>query len=138
MKRVLIVDDQFDAARLLAALLKLDGYDSRQVADWRNLVGDIEEAQPDLVILDVHLPDTDGFELLRNIRRHPDRQVSEVPVLLISALDYGYKTIESGASGFLLKPFTHQSLIDAIRQIEGGGDGNGGFSTASRRASPLA
>ena len=120
MKTVLIVDDQFAAARLLAALLKLDGYDSRQVMDWRNLVQEIEGSRPDLVILDVHLPDTDGFELLESVRAHPDNRVSTVPVLLISALDYGHKTTMSGASGFLLKPFTHESLMRAIQEIEEG------------------
>jgi DNA-binding response OmpR family regulator len=118
VKKVLIVDDQFAAARLLAALLKLDGYDPHQVTDWRNLVHEIEAFRPDLVILDVHLPDVDGFELLENVRTHPDAGVSRVPVLLISALDYGHKTFRSGASGFLLKPFTHQSLIEAIRKID--------------------
>jgi DNA-binding response OmpR family regulator len=124
VKKVLIVDDQFDAARLLAALLKLDGYDSQQVTDWRNIVQEIEVKQPDLVILDVHLSDIDGFELLHNVRSHPDEQVSNVPVLLISALDYGHKTTRSGASGFLLKPFTHQSLIEAIQKIEEGSVSN--------------
>jgi DNA-binding response OmpR family regulator len=118
VKKVLIVDDQFAAARLLAALLKLDGYDSQQVTDWKNLVQEIEVALPDLVILDVHLPDIDGFELLRNVRAHPDERVAGVPVLLISALDYGHKTTNSGATGFLLKPFTHQSLMQAIQKIE--------------------
>jgi DNA-binding response OmpR family regulator len=118
VKKVLIVDDQFAAARLLAALLKLDGYDPHEVRDWKNLVHEIELTHPDLVILDVHLPDIDGFELLGNIRSHPNDGVSDVPVLLISALDYGHKTLKSGASGFLLKPFTHQSLIEAIEKIE--------------------
>jgi DNA-binding response OmpR family regulator len=118
VKKVLIVDDQFAAARLLAALLKLDGYDTQQVTDWKNLVHEVEAAQPGLVILDVHLPDIDGFQLLQKIRTHPDDSVSGVPVLLISALDYGHKTFLSGASGFLLKPFTHQSLLEAIRKIE--------------------
>jgi DNA-binding response OmpR family regulator len=118
VRKVLIVDDQVAAARLLAALLRLEGYDSQQVTDWRNLVREIEMAQPDLIILDVHLSDIDGFDLLQNIRAHPDGRVSAVPVLLVSALDYGHKTTRSGASGFLLKPFTHESLMQAIHKIE--------------------
>jgi DNA-binding response OmpR family regulator len=118
VKKVLIVDDQFAAARLLVALLKLDGYDAQHVTDWRNLVHEIEAHQPGLVILDVHLPDVDGFELLEQVRNYPNSGVSSVPVLLISALDYGYRTERSGASGFLLKPFNHQSLLDAMHKIE--------------------
>jgi DNA-binding response OmpR family regulator len=118
VNKILIVDDQYAAARLLVALLKLDGYDAEHVTDWKNTVNEIELKQPDLVILDVHLPDIDGFELLQNIRAHPDTTVSSVSVLLISALDYGYKTEQSGASGFLLKPFNHQHLLEAIQRID--------------------
>ncbi len=118
MKKVLIVDDQHAAARLLVALLKLDGYAAQHVADWRDLVHEIREYQPELVILDVHLPDVDGFELLAQVRSSPDARVASVPVLLISALDYGYRTEMSGANGFLLKPFNHQHLLDAIHKIE--------------------
>jgi DNA-binding response OmpR family regulator len=125
VKKVLVVDDQYAAARLLVALLKLDGYDARHVTEWRNLTNEIEASQPNLVILDVHLPDVDGFELLQNIRTHPNAGVSNVPVLLVSALDYGYRTERSGASGFLLKPFNHQELLEVIRKIEK--DGTSGW-----------
>jgi DNA-binding response OmpR family regulator len=118
VKKVLIVDDQHAAARLLATLLKLDGYDAREVTDWKDLVHEMEVGQPDLVILDVHLSDIDGFELLQHIRAHPNAGVSSVPVLLISALDYGHKTETSGASGFLLKPFNHRNLLEAMQKIE--------------------
>jgi DNA-binding response OmpR family regulator len=118
VKKVLIVDDQRAAARLLATLLKLDGYDAQEVTDWKNLVHQMEVDQPDLVILDVHLSDIDGFELLQHIRAHPNASVSSVPVLLISALDYGHKTETSGASGFLLKPFNHRNLLEAMQKIE--------------------
>jgi DNA-binding response OmpR family regulator len=118
VKRILIVDDQYAAARLVVALLKLDGYNAEHVPDWRNIIQEIEQKKPDLIILDVHLPDVDGFEILHDIRAHPNATVSAVPVLLISALDYGYKTAQSRASGFLLKPFNHQHLLDAIQKIE--------------------
>jgi DNA-binding response OmpR family regulator len=120
VKRLLIVDDQFEAARLLVALLKLDGYDAHQVTDWRDLAREIEETPPDLVILDVHLPDVDGFELLDRMRKHPNADVANVPVLLISALDYRHRIRTAGATGFLLKPFNRQSLLDAIHSIEQG------------------
>jgi DNA-binding response OmpR family regulator len=129
VKKILIVDDQYAAARLLVALLKLDGYEAQHVTNWRNLVSEIEVNRPDLVILDVHLPDIDGFELLEQVRNHPNSGVSSVPVLLISALDYGYKTARSGASGFLLKPFNHRDLVEAIHRIEE--DGTSGLCAES-------
>lgn len=117
MKKILIVDDQYAAARLLVALLKLDGYEAQHVTDWVNLTDEIKVNQPDLIIMDVHLPDIDGFELLQRVRSHPDSSIAAVPVLLISALDYGHRTEKSGASGFLLKPFNHQELLAAIQKI---------------------
>lgn len=118
MKKVLIVDDQVATARLLTALLQIDGYQAHHVSDWGNLVGEVQAHQPDLVILDVHLPDTDGFELLRQIRTHPEAQVAGVAVLIISALDYGHRLEESKADGFLLKPFKYDTMMEAIRKIE--------------------
>ncbi len=118
MKKILVVDDQFAAARLLVALLKLDGYEARHVMDWQNLVAEVEVHRPDLVLLDVHLPDVDGFELLKQIREYADPEVSTVPVLFISALDYGHRLETSGADGFLLKPFQHRDLLDAIEAVK--------------------
>jgi DNA-binding response OmpR family regulator len=118
VKRLLIVDDQDASARLLATLLKLDGYDAQQVANWQDLAREIEGRQPDLVILDVHLPEVDGFELLDRVRNHPNGKVANVPVLMVSALDYAHRTKTSGANGFLLKPFNRQELLDAIQKID--------------------
>jgi DNA-binding response OmpR family regulator len=118
MKKVLIVDDQIAAVRLLITLLRIDGYEARQASDWHGLANEVQTYQPDLVILDVHLPDVDGFELLRQVRAHPEAQVARVPVLIISALDYGHRLDESGADGFLLKPFKYDNLTEAIHKIE--------------------
>ena len=118
MKKVLIVDDQIAAARLLVTLLQIDGYEARPAFDWGNLIGEVQAYQPDLVILDVHLPDADGFELLHQVRTHPDAQIATVPVLVVSALDYGYRLEASGADGFLLKPFKYENMVEAIKKIE--------------------
>jgi DNA-binding response OmpR family regulator len=118
MKKVLIVDDQISAARLLVTLLQIDGYEARYAADWCHLVDEVQAYRPDLVILDVHLPDIDGFELLRQVRAHPEAQIAQVPVLIISALDYGHRLETSGADGFLLKPFKFDSMVEAINKIK--------------------
>jgi CheY-like chemotaxis protein len=118
VSKILIVDDQYTAARLLVSLLELDGYRAQPVTDWQNLVNEIEEHAPDLVILDVHLPEADGFELLGQVRAHPDSAVADVPVLIISALDYGHRCGTANANGFLLKPFTRKELLEAVRKVE--------------------
>jgi len=118
MSKILIVDDQADAARLLVALLELDGFAAECLeGDWSKLVDEVEQRRPDLVILDVRLPEVDGLELLRQLRGHPDSEVASVPVLLTSALDHRYDGDKAGANGFLPKPFTRQALLEAIKQI---------------------
>jgi DNA-binding response OmpR family regulator len=117
--KILIVDDQADAARLLIALLRLDGFEAERLEkNWENLIDEIERRQPDLVILDVRLPETDGLDLLRRVRAHPDARVAGVRVLLTSALDHRYEGDLAGADGFILKPYTRKMLLDAIQKIE--------------------
>ena len=119
MQTVLVVDDQLDSAQLLTALLKLDGYDAEWLdGNWETLPDEVEVRKPDLVILDVRLPGADGIDLLRQIRSHANPEVARVPVLLASALDHRYEGAKAGASNFVLKPYTRQTLMDAIKYIE--------------------
>ena len=118
MQKVLVVDDQLDSARLLTILLKLDGYDAEWLdGSWRTLPDQIEARNPDLVVLDVRLPGVDGLDLVRQIRAHTNPAVARVPILLTSALDHRYEGEKAGASNFMLKPFTRETLIESIRQI---------------------
>lgn len=118
INKVLVVDDQISAARLLVTLLQIDGYQAHHASDWCHLVDEVQAYEPDLVILDVHLPDIDGFELLRQVRAHPQAHIATVPVLVVSALDYGHRLEQSGADGFLLKPFKYEHLTEAIAKIK--------------------
>ena len=119
MTRILIADDQAEAARLLVALLELDGFVAERLeGNWDRLVEEVEQRRPDLVILDVRLPEANGLELVRQLRAHPDPRVAGVRVLLTSALDHRYDGAEAGADGFLPKPFTRQALLQAIAQIQ--------------------
>ena len=120
MHRILVVDDQLDAARLLITLLKLDGFEADRLMDnWSGFVGEVQERQPDLIILDVRLPNASGLDLVRQLRAHPDTRVSQVPVLMVSALDHQYQAQLAGADGFLLKPYSRDSLLQAIAKIQG-------------------
>ena len=119
MTKILVVDDQLDAAKLLIALLRLDGFEAERLeANWQDLAEEVEKRKPDLVILDVRLPEITGLELLRQLRAHPDADVASVSVLLTSALDSRYEGELAGANGFMLKPYTRQELLHAIQAIE--------------------
>jgi len=118
VRKILIVDDQLDAAQLLGILLQLDGYQAEWLqGNWTGLVAEVEARRPDLVILDVRLPGASGLDLLEQLRSHPDPGVSKVSVLLTSALDHRYEGEKAGMDGFLLKPFSRQELLDVVEGI---------------------
>lgn len=119
--KVLVIDDQLDAARLLVLLLKMNGYEAERLEEnWENLVSEVEARRPELLILDIRLPGVDGLELVRQLRAHSDPEIAGVPVLLASALDHRHDAKIVGANGFLMKPYTRDSLIKAIETIQQG------------------
>ncbi|MCK0769997.1 heavy metal response regulator transcription factor [Chromohalobacter canadensis] len=113
--RILLVEDESKTADYLARGLGEVGYRvevARDGLDGRHL---IEEADFDLVILDVMLPGLDGWELLRLIRRN-----GQVPVLFLTARDaveYRVKGLELGADDYLVKPFSFVELLARVRTL---------------------
>ena len=114
--RVLIVEDDPSIGRLLGALLQLDGYVTEDARDWDDTLFAVEQIQPDLAIVDVHLRTGDGFDLLRQIRAHPDPAIAHTIVLMMSGMDYRFRCKQFGANGFLEKPFDRKALLEAIRK----------------------
>lgn len=113
--RVLVVDDNLDNAFLLQTLLEVEGY-SVEVADsGQAALQQMRIAPPDLVLLDVMMPEMDGFKVVRKIRGN--RQLRATPVILITAYDepfveYGWKL---GADDFIRKPIDPDKLMQRIR-----------------------
>lgn len=114
-EQVLIVDDDVRLSAMLADYLANAGYRTRVAATAREGLSEITRNEPDAVILDVMLPDTDGFEACRRIRA-----VSNVPVLMLTAR--GEETdrivgLELGADDYLPKPFNPRELLARIRAV---------------------
>jgi DNA-binding response OmpR family regulator len=120
VQNILIIDDDPSGTRLIMTLLGFDGHHALELEDWRNPLGDVERHRPSLVIMDVHLRSRNGLELLKQLRGHPDMELARTPVLMISAEDYRAECKQTGATGFLMKPFGYQDLMDAIRNVEEG------------------
>jgi len=114
--RVLIVEDDPGIGRLLGALLHFEGYEIEDAKDWDDMLFAVEQIRPDLAIVDVHLRTGDGFDLLRQIRTHPDPATARTPVLMMSGMDYRFQCKQAGANGFLEKPFDRMALLEAIRK----------------------
>jgi two-component system OmpR family response regulator len=115
-KRILVVDDEAIIAELIATALRYEGFDVRLAADGASALAAVRDLAPDLVVLDVMLPDADGFTLQARIRA--DGQ--QVPVLFLSARDTVADRVRGlmlGADDYMTKPFSLQELVARIYSI---------------------
>ncbi len=119
-KRILVVDDDAMTRDLIAFSLREKGYEVTAEADGLHAVIRLREKKPDLVILDVMLPDLSGFELLNMIRI--DLKMTAIPVILISRLA-SQKVINNahkfGATSYMVKPFTTDQMLNKIASLPG-------------------
>ena len=123
VERVLVVDDDETIRRTLRINLRARGYEVEVVGSGRDALSTLEDAPPDLVILDLGLPDLDGVEVLRRLRR-----TSRVPVVVLSARhqsDDKVEALDEGADDYVTKPFGMDELMARVRSAlrRGGGDG---------------
>jgi two-component system OmpR family response regulator len=117
-KSILLVDDDQDIRELLHAYLTRAGFKVRTTADGQGFREALNEGGTDLVILDVMLPDEDGFSLCRWVRQHP-RQ-AQVPIIMLTASsDEADRVIglELGADDYLGKPFSPRELLARIKAL---------------------
>jgi two-component system KDP operon response regulator KdpE len=120
--RILVVDDDETIRRTLRINLQARGYEVEEVASGRDALSTLEDAPPDLVILDLGLPDIDGVEVLRRLRR-----TLRVPVVVLSARqqsDDKVEALDQGADDYVTKPFGMDELMARVRSAlrRGGGD----------------
>lgn len=116
MNILLVEDDHLLADGILRAL-KREGFTSNHIADGKEAVCHINVEPPDIVILDLGLPDMDGMEVLKKIRS----QNSSLPVLILTARDQledKISGLDGGADDYLTKPFEFQELLARLRVFE--------------------
>ncbi len=148
MARILIVEDEEKIARFVTLELEHEGYQVEHAADGRTAVDLALERDYDLILLDVLLPQLNGMEVLRRVRKHKD-----VPVIMVTARDAVMDKVaglDAGADDYLTKPFAIEELFarirvalkraEAVRAASGaGGVGAGaGATTADATAMPPA
>lgn len=118
---VLVVDDDPSTCTLLRMYLKLEGLDTRVATNRDEIVAAFRQAPiPDLVLLDVWLPDVNGFNILAKIRQHP--MLKSVPVIMVTASatrEAVLQGIQGGADGYITKPFNIHPLVRAVKEVLG-------------------
>jgi CheY-like chemotaxis protein len=110
--RVLVVDDERDVRTLVCHILADQGYEVDSAVDGREALEKIRASAPDLVVLDLMMPEVDGWHVLRELKG----TVGAPRVVVLSAFGDAGRVAEAGAAGFLAKPFRFAQLIDACRK----------------------
>jgi adenylate cyclase len=115
--RILVVDDVAQNVRLLQAVLEAHGYEIVPATDGQTALELAVSSNPDLVLLDVMMPQPDGYAVCRRLRAH--EQTTMLPVIMLTASEGTEKTkaIEAGADDFIPKPFNQQELLTRIRSL---------------------
>ena len=116
--KILVVDDTPKNVKLLADLLTVKGYSVVTAASGAEALRQVEAEQPDLVLLDVVMPEMSGYEVCRKIRENPATEI--LPVVMVTALDPSeerIKGLDAGADDFLTKPINQPELLARVRSL---------------------
>jgi CheY-like chemotaxis protein len=117
-KTVIIVEDEPDAAEMFAEMMRVSGYRVVKIFSSTPAIGIISRENPDVVILDVMMPDISGLEVLRFMQREP--QLRQIPVILVSAksMPSDIKVgMDAGAARYLTKPVSFLDLKKAVEEV---------------------
>ncbi len=117
-QKILIVEDEESLLKLESILLTSKGYDVRGVSNGQQALDAISEERPDLVLLDIMLPEIDGFEVCQRIKDDPETK--DIPVIMLTAkksredMARGEKV---GADWYITKPFKSAMVIETIQRF---------------------
>ena len=112
---ILIVDDKLDNLRVLSTILTEEGYQVRKALNGQMALIACQTKQPNLILLDINMPDMNGYEVCQRLKANPE--TSHIPVIFISVLDEvtdKVKGINMGAADYITKPFQFQEVMARV------------------------
>ena len=113
MKKILIVDDEKPISDIIKFNLTKEGFETVTAFDGREAITKFEEENPDLIILDLMLPELDGLEVAKEVRK-----TSHIPIIILSAKDSEFDKViglEIGADDYVTKPFSNRELLARVK-----------------------
>lgn len=117
-KSILIVDDEERNIKLIKGMVMSEQYDIATASGGQEALDYLKDHQPDLILLDVMMPDIDGFEVCRHLKQDENTQV--IPILMVTALmekEHRVKAMEVGADDFLSKPVDRTELLVRVKSL---------------------
>ncbi|MFZ5909098.1 MAG: response regulator transcription factor [Chloroflexota bacterium] len=114
-RRILVVDDEERMVRFIRLNLEHDGFQVSEALNGKQTIQKMRDLTPDLILLDVMMPDLDGFEVLETIR-----EISSVPVIMLTAKgeeDDRVRGLELGADDYVTKPFSPRELVSRVKAV---------------------
>ncbi|WP_417249021.1 response regulator transcription factor [Celeribacter sp.] len=119
-KRVLLIEDEPNIIEAIRFILSRDGWTVETHSDGGTAVDAVNAKAPDIVILDVMLPNKSGFDILRELRNSPDHAARPVMMLTARGQQKDRDMAEaSGVSVFMTKPFSNSDMLEAVRALAG-------------------
>lgn len=119
-KTILVVDDNQDIVNIVTITLEGHGYEVISASSGSDLLRCLENQKPDLILLDIMLPDMNGLEILKRLKDNAD--TSSIPVVMLTIMEQ-YEDIarayELGCEYYIAKPFTASQLLNAIGSLLG-------------------
>ncbi len=115
--KLMIIDDDRTTVGLLKTLLELDGFDVKTKADGESALADVDTYLPDAFLVDYHLADKEGTDLVRILRQNV--RFAQTPIIMTSGLNRELEAKQAGADVFIMKPFDPSMLLEQLAQLLG-------------------
>ncbi|MDE6181810.1 MAG: response regulator transcription factor [Eubacteriales bacterium] len=113
--KILIIDDDEHIAELLSLYLNKEGYETKEVYNGKKVIEEFSSFSPHLVLLDIMLPEIDGYQICREIRK-----ISFVPIIMLTAKGETFDKVlglELGADDYIVKPFDSKELVARVKAV---------------------
>src|SRR5215203_4283687 len=116
---VLVIEDDDDSREAMVQILKMEGYRPLSAADGKTGVNKAREVVPDIILLDLNLPDIHGKQIIQMLRK--DQSLNRTPILVLTAAGRveAQSAIEMGANAYFIKPIQYDTLLRSIPIVKG-------------------
>ncbi|MFH1414380.1 MAG: response regulator [Candidatus Omnitrophota bacterium] len=125
-RKILVIDDEQDLANMLKIRLEANSYKAATANNGEDGLQKAKSYKPDLIILDIRMPNMDGLEVLRRLRGEP--QTKTIPVIMLTGKGDSesiFKAEELGTPDYIRKPFEVEELLNCVRKCIGTGEDEG-------------